>query len=87
MDQVLDAPATAATSKECISAIRRDGYVRVPQAFDQDTVKEALARIRAQVPIDEKRELAEHVIDNSGTRESTEAQVRALVAELTRESA
>ena len=39
---------------------------------------EALRRIRAQLPIDEKRALADHVIDNSGTREETARQARAL---------
>jgi dephospho-CoA kinase len=53
-------------------------------ARDSCTRDEALARIRAQVPIDEKRSLAEHVVDNTGSREETEAQVRAIVRELTR---
>lgn len=52
-------------------------------ARDECTREEALARIRAQVPIDEKRELAEHVVDNTGSREDTEAQVRALYQMLT----
>jgi dephospho-CoA kinase len=52
-------------------------------ARDSCTRDEALARIRAQVPIDEKRSLAEHVVDNTGSREETEAQVRAIVRELT----
>ncbi|MDJ0785947.1 MAG: dephospho-CoA kinase [Myxococcota bacterium] len=42
----------------------------------------ALERMRAQLPIDEKREMADHVIDNSGSLEETEAQVRAVFAEL-----
>jgi dephospho-CoA kinase len=52
-------------------------------ARDECTRDEALARIGAQVPIDEKRELAEHVVDNTGTLEETEKQVRALYAALT----
>ena len=51
-------------------------------ARDSCTREQALARIRAQVPIDEKRELADHLIDNSGTREETERQVRELYAKL-----
>jgi dephospho-CoA kinase len=31
--------------------------------------------IASQMPIDKKREIAHHVIDNSGTREETRAQV------------
>ena len=47
-------------------------------ARDACTREEALARIRSQIPIDEKRELAEYVVDNSGTPEETERQVREL---------
>ncbi|MEE8581088.1 MAG: dephospho-CoA kinase [Myxococcota bacterium] len=51
-------------------------------ARDDCSREQALQRIRAQLPIDEKREMADYVIDNSGSRESTEAQVRALFEEL-----
>ena len=47
---------------------------------------DARARIASQMPIAEKAKSADHVIDNSGTREETERQVRAvhgaLLAEL-----
>jgi dephospho-CoA kinase len=43
---------------------------------------EALARVRSQLPLDRKRELADHVIDNSGSLADTERQVRALYREL-----
>jgi dephospho-CoA kinase len=49
---------------------------------DSCTREEAMARIRAQVPIDEKRELAEHLIDNSGSREETRRQVEELFDKL-----
>jgi dephospho-CoA kinase len=39
---------------------------------------EAQRRIDSQLPIDEKREMATHVIDNSGSPEETEKQVDAL---------
>lgn len=52
--------------------MRRDGR-------DRD---EALRRIRAQMPLDEKRRLADHVIDNSGSLEETRRQVRALYERL-----
>jgi dephospho-CoA kinase len=45
--------------------------------------EEALRRIRAQLPIEEKRQMADCVIDNSGTREQTERQVSALWPTLT----
>ena len=51
-------------------------------ARDSCSREEVLARIRAQVPIDEKRELADHLIDNSGTQAETEGQVRELYAKL-----
>ncbi len=39
---------------------------------------EALRRVAAQLPIDEKRALADHVIDNSGTPAATARQLREL---------
>jgi len=43
---------------------------------------EALRRVRAQLPIEEKKGMADHVVDNSGDPEATARQVRALYAEL-----
>lgn len=40
-------------------------------------------RIDAQLPIDEKRDMADYVIDNSGSRKATVAQVAALYRKLT----
>lgn len=44
----------------------------------------ARAMIAAQMPIEEKRRRAQHVIDNSGTREETRAQVERLWPTLAR---
>jgi dephospho-CoA kinase len=52
--------------------LERNGYDRA----------EAERRVDAQMSIEEKRALADHVIDNSGTLEETERQLRALVARL-----
>jgi dephospho-CoA kinase len=52
-------------------------------ARDRCTREDALARVRAQMPLDQKRELADHVIDNSGSLADTERQVRALYEKLT----
>ncbi len=49
------------------------------ESYDRD---EALRRIRAQLPMDDKRAMADHVIDNSGTREETEKRVRELYEDL-----
>ena len=46
------------------------------------TVDEARQRIAAQMPIDEKRQMADEVIDCSGSLEHTREQVVALVAKL-----
>ena len=53
--------------------MRRDGATR----------EHAEQRVRAQLSIEEKRKLADRVIDNSGPRAETERQVRALYTELT----
>jgi dephospho-CoA kinase len=45
-------------------------------ARDDCSREEALRRVRAQLPLDEKRRLADFAIDNSGTLEETEQQVR-----------
>ncbi len=44
---------------------------------------EALRRIRSQLPLEEKKGMADSVIDNSGSLEETERQVRELYATLT----
>jgi dephospho-CoA kinase len=52
-------------------------------ARDGCSREEAQRRIEAQLPIDDKRALADHVIDNGGSLADTERQVRALFAALT----
>jgi dephospho-CoA kinase len=47
------------------------------------TREDAEARIAAQAPREQRRSLATHVIDNSGSREDLEARVREVYAELT----
>jgi dephospho-CoA kinase len=74
MDRVVVVYADPETERRRL--VERDGL------SDAD----ARARIASQMPIAEKAKLAHHVIDNSGTREETERQVRtvhgALLAEL-----
>jgi dephospho-CoA kinase len=52
--------------------------------MERDGMEDAAARARiaSQMPIAEKAKLAHHVIDNSGTREETERQVRAVYGAL-----
>jgi dephospho-CoA kinase len=47
------------------------------------TPERARAMIAAQMPIESKRGLAHHVINNSGAREDTQAQVKAIWKQLT----
>jgi dephospho-CoA kinase len=51
-------------------------------ARDQLTEAEARSRLAAQLPIDDKRVLADYVIDNGGDRRATERQVRELYPRL-----
>ena len=63
--------------------VSREIQVERTMARDACDIEEAERRIEAQLPIDEKREMADHVIDNSGTIEETRLQVADLVARLT----
>ncbi len=56
------------------------------QQRDGLTREQADARIASQMPLAEKRKLADYVIDNTGSREETEAQARALFPKLTQEA-
>jgi len=52
-------------------------------ARDGCSAAEAEARVAAQMPIDDKRALADHVVDNGGDLTDTERQVEALWRQLT----
>src|SRR4051812_45019174 len=61
---------TASEEQQLARAMARDGSTR----------EQALARLRAQMPAEEKRRAATHVIDNSGDLAATRRQVTELVA-------
>jgi len=63
--------------------------VQVQRACARDGAdpEEVKARVRAQMPIEEKRALADFVVDNAGSREATRRQVEALYRELTGDAA
>ena len=63
---------TASTETQIARAMARDGLSRA----------QAEARVRAQLPTEEKVRVATHIIDNDGGRAATEAQVDALLAKL-----
>ncbi len=81
-------PGRAKTASDLVSEVivvyaREDQQLERQLARDGATPEHALERIRAQLPIEEKRKLADHVIDNSGSLADTERQVRELYAKLT----
>jgi len=53
---------------------------------DRFTLEQAMARISSQMPLDEKRSYADHVIENTGTREAAEQQAREVFAKLKAEA-
>jgi dephospho-CoA kinase len=63
---------SAGEDQQIARAMTRDGSTR----------EHALARLRAQMPSEEKLRAATHVIDNSGDLASTQRQVTALIAAL-----
>ncbi len=63
--------------------VRREVQIERTRQRDGCSEEEAVRRIEAQLPIDEKRTLADHVIDNSGSVEETRVQVEALYRRLT----
>jgi len=65
----------------------RSAQIERTVARDGCTREQAEDRIAAQLPIDEKRALADHVIDNTGALSDTERQVRELFARLCGEAA
>jgi dephospho-CoA kinase len=76
--------SAAAMSYDALILVWVPVETQVLRTVDRDgcEVAEAERRIAAQMPIDEKRELADHIIDNSGTLDSTREQVRALYDEI-----
>lgn len=52
--------------------IKRDGFSQ----------EQALARIKSQMPLGDKRGFADYLIENTGTRKETERQARAVFAQL-----
>jgi dephospho-CoA kinase len=75
---------TASDSASEVIVVYAPEAVQIERQILRDGVSRghAVARIRAQLSIEEKRKLADYVIDNSGTLEDTERQVRELYAQL-----
>ncbi len=63
------------TQKTALERLRQDGFSR----------KEALARLRAQMPARTKKKLSDYVIDNNGLRTHTAKQVKNIYSLLLKE--
>jgi dephospho-CoA kinase len=76
--------AAAASGAELAILVYAPEALQIARTMSRDgcSREAALARVRAQLPIEEKRALADVVIDNSGSLDDTERQVRALFASL-----
>ncbi len=61
-----------------------DSHTQIRRLLERDrySMKDAILRVSAQMPLDEKRKYADVVIDNSDTRENTEKQVMQLWREI-----
>lgn len=80
-------PGRARTASDLVSEVivvyaREEQQIERQMARDGSAREHATQRLRAQLPIEEKRKLADFVIDNSSTPEETERQVRELYAKL-----
>lgn len=80
-------PGRARTASDLVSEVivvyaREAQQIERQVSRDGATPAHATERVRAQLPIEEKRKLADHVIDNSGALADTERQVRELYAKL-----
>jgi dephospho-CoA kinase len=81
---ILDIPLlyenARAGSVEKVIVVWVDPKTQLRRLTERDglTVETARQRIAAQMPLDTKRARADHVIDNSGSRENTRRQVEAI---------
>ena len=80
---LLETGRNAAFDAVVVVYCRESQQIERQQARDGSSREEAEQRVRAQLSIEEKRRLADHVIDNSGSPEETDRQVRVLYGVLT----
>ena len=73
-----DTRTTFAVDATVLVWVPRDVQIERTVARDACPREEAERRVAAQMPLDAKRSLADHVLDNSGSRSETEAAVAAL---------
>ncbi len=63
-----------------------ENQIRRLHERDRFTEEQARARIGSQMPLEEKKRFADYIIDNRGSREETEQQVRTVFEQLRREA-
>jgi len=68
-----------------VFATQQDQVKRLMER-DRFTLEQALARISSQMPLSEKRSLADYVIENTGSRQTTEDLARILFQKLKQEA-
>jgi dephospho-CoA kinase len=68
-----------------VSAAQEEQVRRLMER-DRFSREHALARIASQMPLEEKRRYADHVIENTGTREETEQRAREVFEKLRQEA-
>jgi dephospho-CoA kinase len=89
---LFDAPVIVesgfARTMDRLVVVVTDEATQLARLMARDAIgrEEALRKIRSQMPLAEKARLADHVIDNSGDRAATEAQVRRVEAALREEA-
>jgi dephospho-CoA kinase len=69
-------------AKLIVAVCSREQQIERAMARDGNTREEVLDRLDRQMPLDEKVKYADYVIDTSGTKENTLAQIRAVYASL-----
>ena len=69
-------------AKVVVAVCSREEQIARAMARDGNTREEVLDRLNRQMPLDEKVEYADYVIDTSGTKDNTRAQVRDVYASL-----
>lgn len=81
---MIEAGAHTRFDKLVVAACAEEQQIERAMLRDGITREEALARIRRQIPLEQKRRLADFVIDTGGTREQTLQQVKELYETLRR---
>jgi dephospho-CoA kinase len=81
---MIEAGAHRRFDKLIVAACSEEQQIERAMLRDGISPEEALARIRRQIPLEQKRRMADFVIDTGGTTEQTLQQVREIYEALRR---